>query len=156
MSVPPEPINDFVKQKIKAHINKTGRKNSRARAWGSLGKVIKKAASIAELLTEDDQEENLWVIRQAKRATTRMWNIKTKKMEEFPDHKTRLAAVMLDLAYREGKPVERQISANGSLTDMKELLARLDTSPSYQESLQKEVDCKEVTLALPAHDTETG
>jgi|SRR5581483_10987278 len=149
----------YVKGKIKAY--KSGKRrspSSRARKEiaSSLAKVIKKAKSIADLLTEDDQEENLRVIREAKNAVHRIYDKDSKSLVEVPDHKTRLAAVTLDLAYREGTPVARSISATGSLRDMKELLDRTDSSPAYLESLQKELEGKEVTLALPAHDTETS
>jgi hypothetical protein len=115
-------VPGFVKNKIKSQ-DRPNRGSRARKEWrGCLAKVIKKAASIAELLTEHDQEENLRVIREAKRATYRVFNLETKKMEEVPDHKTRLAAVVLDLAYREGKPVERQISVIGSAEDFVEVL----------------------------------
>ena len=62
---------------------------------GSLSKIIKKAASITELLTEHDQEENLRVIRDAKKATHRIYDGEQKRLVEVPDHKMRLAAVAL-------------------------------------------------------------
>jgi len=51
---------------------------------------MKKAASISELLTGDDQKENLRVIRQAKRATHRIYDGEQKRLIEVPDHKIRL------------------------------------------------------------------
>ena len=44
------------------------RKEARKAVTAKLAKIIKKAASIGELLTKDDQEENLRVIREAKQA----------------------------------------------------------------------------------------
>jgi hypothetical protein len=129
-------------------------RGSRARKeWrGSLAKVIKKkAASIAELLTQGDQEENLRVIREAKLATHRVYDFELKKGIDVPDHKTRLAATMLDLAYREGKPVERQISAHTDAQDFPELLRRLQQSEAHkaiEDSEQKTVDGKAVTPTL--------
>ncbi|HZR66019.1 MAG TPA: hypothetical protein VFA85_12770 [Terriglobales bacterium] len=153
----PEPEKDFVRNKIKRQAQKSGSSGSHARKEiRSLAKVIKKAKSIAELLTEDDQEENLRVIREAKRATHKVFDVDQKKLVEQPDHKTRLAAVTLDLAYREGTPVARSISATGSLRDMKELLDRTDSSPAYQESLQKEAEGKENSplLEIPPSEIE--
>jgi len=131
------------------------RPNRGARArkeWrGSLAKVIKKAVSIAELLTEADQEENLRVIREAKQAVHRVFDFETKETVFVPDHKTRLAATMLDLAYREGKPVERQISAHGDVSDFPDLLRRLQSSPAAQaleDSEQKTVEGKEIVPIL--------
>jgi hypothetical protein len=118
----------------------------------SLAKVIKKAKSIGELLTADDQEENLRVIREAKNATHRIFNIDEKQSEDVPDHKTRLAATMLDLAYREGKPVERQITAAVKFEDLAQLQDRVSQSPAFkqlEESSQKTVEGKVIPPALP-------
>jgi hypothetical protein len=138
-----EKIPGYVKYKIKSQ-NRLNRGSRARKAWrGSLAKVIKKAASIAELLTEDDQQENLRVIREAKCATHRVFNLETKKMENLPDHKTQLAAVMLDLAYREGKPVERQMSLSGKFEDLLELQERVAQSQAFKqltESSQKTVE----------------
>jgi hypothetical protein len=116
-------------------------RGSRARkAWrGSIAKVIRRAASIAELLTENDQRENLRVIREAKRATHRVFNFETKKTEAVPDHKTRLAGVMLDLAYREGKPVERSMELTGNFKELSEVLADLEQSPEARRLLSPEL-----------------
>ncbi len=94
----------------------------------TLGKVIKKAASIAALLTDEDQQANLRVLREAKEAC-HVYITKSGKVY-VPDHKTRLAAVALDLAYREGKPVERSVSASGSLTEWQAALDRIRTAES--------------------------
>ena len=133
----PEKSPGYVKKKIKAQKGKNPPKlGSRARKkiTDSLAKVIKKAKSIGELLTEDDQEENLRVIREAKNAVHRVFDFETKETVFVPDHKTRLAALMLDLAYREGKPVERQISAHGDISDFPDLLRRLASSDAAKRS----------------------
>jgi hypothetical protein len=147
-----EKTTGHVKNKIKSQ-NRPNRGSRARKEWrGSLAKVIKKAESIAELLTGDDQEENLRVIREAKLATHRVYDFELKKGIDVPDHKTRLAATMLDLAYREGKPVERQISAHADAKDFPELLRRLQQSEAYkaiEDSEQKTVQGKEVPPALP-------
>lgn len=131
-----EKIPGYVKNKIKSK-NRPNRGSRARKEWRvCLAKVIKKAASIAELLTEHDQEENLRVIRQAKRATHRVFNLETKAMEEVPDHKTRLAAVVLDLAYREGKPVERQLQIRGKFEDLNQLFERVQNSPAASRALE--------------------
>ena len=97
----PEKTSGYVKNKIKS--NKKGRPLARARKehWPtSLAKVIKKAISISERLTERDQAANVRVLREAKNATHRVFDPATKQLIEVPDHKTRLAAVALDPAYR--------------------------------------------------------
>jgi hypothetical protein len=46
-----------------------------------------------------------------------------------PDHKTRLATVALDLAYREAKPVERAQVLHADADDFPSLIDRLKQSP---------------------------
>jgi len=123
-----------------------------------VAKVYKKAAQIADLMTGEDVEADLKVLRDAKKACHHVYDTKKKKLVKVPDHKTRLAATTLSRAYHEGKPVERSISAHGDAKDFAELLKKLQASESHQalESSQKTVDCKEVTPALPPHDNWTG
>jgi hypothetical protein len=80
-------------------------KAARKEITAELAKIIKKVAFIGELLTENQQEENLRVIHEAKQAY-HVYLAKNGQIE-VPDHKMRLAVVALDLAYREGKPIER-------------------------------------------------
>jgi hypothetical protein len=124
-----------------------------------VAKVYKKAAQIADLMTGEDVEADLKVLRDARKACHHVYDTKKKKLVKVPDHKTRLAATTLSRAYHEGKPVERSINANADLNKFPDLLKRLQNSPAYhalKASLQKPVDCKEVTPALPPHDAETG
>jgi len=72
-----------------------------------VAKVYKKAAQIADLMTGEDVEADLKVLRDAKKATHHVYDTKKKKLVKVPDHKTRLAATTLSRAYHEGKPVER-------------------------------------------------
>jgi hypothetical protein len=134
----------FVADKIKSQSKngKNGVHVARARkGWrpSSLTKIIKKAASISELLTDDDQEENLRVIREAKRAVHRVYDTQLKRLVEVPDYKTRLAATTLDLAYREGKPIERSMEVSGSYKELSEVLAELERSPEARRLLSPEL-----------------
>ena len=99
-------------------------------------KVIKAAARFADLLNDEDMEENLRVIREAKKATHRFYDIASKTWTYTPDHKTRLAAVALQLAYDEGLPVQRSVAVTGSFKDAGELLATLNESPAAREALK--------------------
>jgi hypothetical protein len=76
------------------------------------------------------QEENLRVIREAKQAC-HVYLTKNGQIE-VPDHKTRLAAVALDLAYREGKPVERTEVLHGDAKNFPTLVEKLKQSPAFQ------------------------
>jgi hypothetical protein len=124
----------YVKHKIKS--NKKGRPLARARKepWPtSLAKVIKKAMSISELLTDQDRAASVRVLREAKAATHRVFDPATKQLIEVPDHKTRLAAVTLELAYSEGRPIERQMSLSGKFEDLAVLQERLMQSPTFRQ-----------------------
>jgi hypothetical protein len=67
-----------------------------------------------------------------------------------PDHKTRLAAITLELAYTEGRPVERQITASGKFEDLAALQERIQGT-SIGRSLQKTVEGKEIPPVSPTH-----
>ena len=74
----------------------------------------------------------------------------TKQLIEVPDHKTRLAAVTLELAYTEGRPIERQMSLSGKFEDLASLQQRVMQSEAFKEiTSQKAVEGKEVPPALP-------
>jgi len=64
-----------------------------------LAKVHKKAAQIADLMTDKDIAADLRVLRAAKRATHHVYDTEKKKLVKVPDHKTRLAATTLSRAY---------------------------------------------------------
>jgi uncharacterized secreted protein with C-terminal beta-propeller domain len=128
----------YVKNKIKSQNRPSRGSRARKEIRGSLAKIIKKAASITDLFTEHDQQENLRVIRQAKQATHRIYDGEQKRLIEVPDHKTRLAATMLDLAYREGKPVERSITAHADMDDFEKMI-EIAKQVQDQQSLQKTV-----------------
>jgi hypothetical protein len=136
----PKMTPGYVKNKIKGHKSrKRASQSSRARVAvrGSLSKIIKKANQIADLLSENDQRENLRVIRRAKKAKYRWYNPETKQAEWIDDHKTQLAATALDLAYREGRPRERSESVHLHATteDFKLMLARIRESKGAQRRL---------------------
>lgn len=59
-----------------------------------------------------------------------------------PDHKTRLQAATLGLAYRHGRPVERQevVSVNLDADSSIGLAERLKNSPALRKSLQAILD----------------
>jgi ribosomal protein L22 len=79
-----------------------------------VAKVYKKAAQIADLMTGEDVEADLKVLRDTKKACHHVFDTKTKRPRKVPDHKTRLATATLSRAYHEGKPVERSVAARFS------------------------------------------
>jgi hypothetical protein len=83
-------------------------------------------------MTGKDTEEDLRILRDAKKATHRVFNFETKKTEEVADHKTRLAAFALSRAYHEGKPVERAVHLNVGQEDFAQMLERYRNSPEFK------------------------
>ena len=143
----------FVKKKISDN-SKIREPVARARKEAQVSlyvaKVFKKAAQIADLMTNEDVEEDLRVLRQAKKATHHVYDTKKKKLVKVPDHKTRLAATTLSRAYHEGKPIERSIAAHGDFEDLGEMLEKLRNSSEWARiSGQKTVQGKEISPALP-------
>jgi hypothetical protein len=68
------------------------------------------------------------------------------------DHKTRLAAVALDLAYREGKPLEKSITLRADAVDFHAMVEKLAHSPIAQAKFGSSllaVEGKETPSALP-------
>jgi hypothetical protein len=74
-------------------------------------------------------------------------------MIQISDEKIRQDAALAILAYEWGTPVQRSISASGDFEDLQTLLEAMKHSPAAQHhSLQKTVEGKEVTPALPPHN----
>jgi hypothetical protein len=144
----------YIKEKIRdgRYSQKAPTPGSRARKEirGSLSKIIKKAASISQLLTEHDQQENLRVIREGKKATHRIYDGELKRLIEVPDHKTRLAAVALDLAYREGKPVEKSLTVHADVEDFQAMVDKLNASPAFQAKISEQKALEGEQSTFPA------
>lgn len=98
-----------------------------------VAKVYKKAAQIADLMTGEDVEADLKVLREAKKACHHVYDTKKKKLVKVPDHKTRLAATTLSRAYHEGRPVERKEVLTADLIPFEEKLRRLQQSERYKQ-----------------------
>jgi hypothetical protein len=91
--------------------------------------VVRAVRRLADCITEDSADVNARVLAEAKQATHRYFDPGSKTMIEVPDHKTRLAAVTLELAYVEGTPVKREISLTGTFESAEAVLERLRQSP---------------------------
>lgn len=93
--------------------------------------------SLAEsLATELPDEQIAIAIRDALTATQT-----TRSGTVEPDHKTRLQAATLALAYKHGRPVERQEVITANLAESDEaILDRLKKSSVLRELLQRKLD----------------
>jgi hypothetical protein len=86
-------------------------------------------------------------------ATKKMWDVNAKCLIDIPDEKIRQDAALAILAYRWGRPVERQISASGKFEDLAALQERIKGT-SIGASLLKTAQGKDVLPALPDAVTE--
>ena len=103
-------------------------------------KIVKRAAALADLVTEQDLEDDARVIREAANATIIAYDPHLKKHVERPDHKTRLAATTLRRAYHEGLPVKREISIQGTFESGELVIERLKNSPEAMRLLGPVID----------------
>jgi hypothetical protein len=101
----------------------------------SIRPVVRAVRRLADCIKENAADKNAQVIEDAKNATHRVFDPASRTMIEVPDHKTRLAAVTLELAYVEGTPVKREISVTGTFESFETVLDRLKQSPEARRML---------------------
>jgi hypothetical protein len=94
-------------------------------------------SSLTEALATELPDEQIAIaIRDALTATQT-----TRSGTVEPDHKTRLQAATLALAYKHGRPVERQEVITANLAESDEsILDRLKKSSVLRELLQRKLD----------------
>jgi hypothetical protein len=97
--------------------------------------VVKKAACLADLMTDKDREDNMRVLREAKNAMHHVYDKDIERLVEKPDHKTRLAATTLQLAYDEGLPVQRQVVITKKFETAGEIIASVKQSPELLKAI---------------------
>jgi hypothetical protein len=93
----------------------------------ALKKIHKAAARV---------ENSIRVIREAMQATHRIFDSGKRQLIEVPDHKTRLAAVTLLLAYKEGRPVQRAAEITAKFESAEQVLERLNKSVDGRKALE--------------------
>jgi hypothetical protein len=93
--------------------------------------------TLAELLAKELPDDRIAIaIRDAMTATQINRNGSVE-----PDHKTRLQAATLALAYKHGKPIERQELMHANMANAeKELRERLESSPQVRSALRAALD----------------
>jgi hypothetical protein len=85
-------------------------------------------------------------------AETVFYDLTAKELVTRPDGKTRLAAVELFLAYREGRPVERKIIETHNVDSMDDVEKKLASSPAMREQFRLMLENAE----KKAENTTTG
>ena len=112
-------------------------KIARAREIDSkLAKIMKSSRLFADFIPERDRADNIIVIREAKKAKGRHYDVDLKQFVDWPDHKTRLAAATLQLAYDEGTPVQRQVVLSASFDSADKTIAKIKESPELLKAIQ--------------------
>jgi len=125
---------NYVRSKIREKAKKHGAV-TRVRACAR-ARLLKQAADLADLLVDQDASGAVKVLRAGLAATKLMWDGNARDWVGQPDWKVRHDCAMAILAYRFGKPVERQLQINGTFEDLSQLFARLDDSPAARRALE--------------------
>ena len=99
-------------------------------------KVVKKAARLADMISDDDRQRAKDVIREAMEAVTRVYDHKSKSLDIQPDHKTRLAAATLQLAYDEGTPIKRSVTISTEFRSAEDILEAMRRSPEASRAMR--------------------
>ena len=102
------------------------------------------AASLADVLTDEDLERVANVYRDALGAKQRFWIDEGK--DEFgksighwewqDDHKTRIQAANMIAAYKEGLPVQRQVVLTKAFESADETIKKIKDSPELLKAIQ--------------------
>jgi hypothetical protein len=114
---------------------KNSPKRKRTACGHACARLVKQAAELADLLVDQDSSGAIEVLRAGLRATKLMWDGNARDWVEQPDWKARHDCAMAILAYRFGKPVERQMVVAGSFDSFEKLVDRLKLSPLAREEL---------------------
>jgi len=123
---------NYVRSKIRQNAKE---RPAVARAGACAKLVVKQATELADLLVDRDSSGAIEVLRDGLRATKLMWDGNARDWVEQPDWKARHDCAIAILAYRFGKPVERQMVVAGSFDDFEKLVDRLKLSPLAREEL---------------------
>jgi hypothetical protein len=124
----------YVKEKIKTSKKAAPLTRTRVRASEIVRKLKPVSSVIRSLIEAIGQEDVDLVVKVWREAmtATRKFQSNGEWIEE-PDHKTRLEASKLLVAYKEGLPIQRQIVATTNVDDFPERLRRLQQSERYRQ-----------------------
>jgi hypothetical protein len=101
----------------------------------ALRPVLRTAVRLADLIEASDIAQAKRVISDAMTATHRVYNPISRSFDHVPDHRSRIAAVTLQLAYHEGLPVKREVSVTANFEPLDSVLERLKESPEARRML---------------------
>jgi hypothetical protein len=101
----------------------------------ALRPVLRTAVRLADLIEASDIAQAKRVISDAMTATHRVYNPISRSFDHVPDHRSRIAAVTLQLAYHEGLPVKREISVQANFESGESVIERIKASPEAMRML---------------------
>lgn len=135
------PVPNRLKRKQKLDkVRETLDVSLHARAGASDGTVavIPAAKTVSDALeTHISLDYAIQILKEQMTAETEFYDLTARKLIKRPDGKTRLAAVELYLAYKEGRPVERRIIEHHNLDSMDDIKKKLASSPAMCEAFMK-------------------
>src|SRR6516225_5474405 len=131
----PEKRVGYVRQKIRASTPKHRGEVSRARITGE--RLFKRAEKKLSALLKEFPEEYLDCalrrLGEQLNATKKIWDMNAKCLIDIPDEKIRQDAALAILAYKWGKPVERNVNVNADVKDFPAMIDQLTaSSPAFQ------------------------
>jgi len=101
-------------------------------------------------------EAAIQVLKEQMEATTSFYNLKERKLMTRPDHRTRLAAAELYLAYLIGKPIERRVIEQHNIDSHDDVVSKLAKSTAGREEIKKLLAEAEAIAAQGTLDQPTG
>jgi hypothetical protein len=94
------------------------------------------AKRLHEILTDEDLDNAVSVIRRSLKAKKTYWDGVAKKMVEEPDYKIQLDAAKTVLAYREGMPVQRQVVVSEAFESLRDAIFAAKHSPEARKLIE--------------------
>lgn len=105
-------------------------------ARSSASRAVRGAARLADFVSEKDTASAVQAIREAMGADNTIYDKEAEKLITTPDHKTRLAAATLFLAYTEGTPVKRIEAIVHNARTPQERMEALQGSPEMMAAMR--------------------
>ena len=101
-------------------------------------------------------ESAIQVLKEQMEATTSFYDLKARKFMTRPDHRTRLAAAELYLAYLIGKPIERRVIEQHNVDSLEDVEKKLAKCPALREEFKKMIANAEAIAAQETLDQPMG
>lgn len=107
-----------------------------SRHEAAVKKVVKRSATLADRITEDDMQAGMLALRNALKAENVIYDGASRQLVRNPDSKTQLAAFTLMMAYVEGTPVKRIAAVVADARSVEDRIHNLQESPEMANALR--------------------